>query len=180
MINLHINTHLAQTIGVEMGCPEVTRPKSFEEAMCCNDSSWLQKVHPPFHRGVCHKKFEVATIRVYASCFCFFWTMCVCGVWMFCMFIDASTQISTCGCSIFPFHRAFLGLLLFPKENPMETHLPSWSVLKWPFLTSRSWSMMHDQFQWIICLSAIQTKRWLNICETWGIIVSSMTLVLNC
>lgn len=78
MINLHINTHLAQTIGVEMGCPEVTRPKSFEEAMCCNDSSWLQKVHPPFHRGVCHKKFEVATIRVYASCFCFFWTMCVC------------------------------------------------------------------------------------------------------
>lgn len=80
MINLHINTHLAQTIGVEMGCPEVTRPKSFEEAMCCNDSSWLQKVHPPFHRGVCHKKFEVATIRVYASCFCFFWTMCVCVV----------------------------------------------------------------------------------------------------
>ena len=128
MINLHINTHLAQTIGVEMGCPEVTRPKSFEEAMCCNDSSWLQRYTPHFIAVCATKSSKLQPFEFMHHVFCFFLNyVCVrvCVVWMFCMFIDASTRISTCGCSIFPFRRAFLGLLLFPKENPMETHLPS-------------------------------------------------------
>lgn len=175
IINIHINTHLAQTIWSGDGLAGGHPSKILWRSNVLQRFIVVAKSTPPISSRCVPQKVRSCIHSSLCIMFLLFFEVHLCVVWMSCMFIDASTRISTCVSSIFPFHRAFLGdpsLLLFPKENSMETRLPSWSVLKWPFLKSRSWSMMYDQFQWIICLSAIQTKWWLNICETWGIIVS--------